>query len=40
MIDQPHFGSYSIPGRICLGIAIAGGALLVAAAITTIYFMQ
>jgi hypothetical protein len=22
MIHQPHFGSYSIPGRVCLGIGL------------------
>ncbi|MGB7222925.1 MAG: hypothetical protein WBD49_10545 [Bradyrhizobium sp.] len=28
MIDQPHFDSYSIQARICLGIGGFGGALL------------
>jgi hypothetical protein len=30
MIDQPHFDSYSIQARICLGIATLGAALLFA----------
>jgi hypothetical protein len=37
MIDQPYFNSYSLPARICLGVAIAGLMLLVAT--TSIYFM-
>jgi hypothetical protein len=40
MTDLPHFDSYSIPARICLGVAIFGGAVLVAMAITSIYVMQ
>jgi len=35
-----HFDLYSIPARICLGIAICGGALLAAVAVTGIYFME
>ncbi|MGY8668571.1 hypothetical protein Q3C01_40245 [Bradyrhizobium sp. UFLA05-109] len=31
MIERPHFDSYSVPARICLGIAIFSAALLVAA---------
>lgn len=30
MLDQPHFDSYSIPARVCLGIAIFGGSTLIA----------
>jgi hypothetical protein len=38
MIDQPHFDSYSIPARICLGIGGFGGALL-AIVLTIIYLL-
>jgi hypothetical protein len=33
MIERPHFDSYSVPARICLGIAIFSAALLVAATV-------
>ena len=39
MIEQPHFDSYSIQGRICFAIAVGGVAFLVAMAITGIYFV-
>jgi hypothetical protein len=29
VIDQPDLNSYSIPARICLGVAVFGAALLV-----------
>lgn len=35
----PHIDSYSVPARICLGIAIAGGGLLAAVAGVSWYFM-
>ena len=38
MIDQPHFDSYSIQARICLGIATFGALLF--AVMTSIYLMQ
>ena len=38
MIDQPHFNSYSIQARICLGIGGFGGALL-ATVLTIIYWL-
>jgi hypothetical protein len=40
--DRPDFDFdlYSIPARICLGIAVGGGALLAAVAVTGIYFME
>ena len=40
--DHPDFDFdlYSIPARICLGIAIAGSALLAAAAFTGTYFLK
>jgi hypothetical protein len=38
MIDQPHFDSYSIPARICLGIGGLGGAAL-ATVLTIIYLL-
>ncbi|WP_283841962.1 hypothetical protein [Bradyrhizobium jicamae] len=31
MIDQPHIDPYSTPARICLGVAILGAVLLIAA---------
>ncbi|MGY4171726.1 hypothetical protein ACVIHH_003744 [Bradyrhizobium sp. USDA 4518] len=34
MIDQPHFDPYSIPARVCLGIAIFGGSVLIAVMLT------
>jgi len=37
---EPHVDLYSIPARICLGISIAGGVLLVAVAVTSIYFLE
>ncbi|MBR0731093.1 hypothetical protein JQ636_40560 [Bradyrhizobium japonicum] len=40
MIGQPHFNSYSIQARICLGIAIFGAALLVAALLASTYLVQ
>jgi hypothetical protein len=40
MIDRLPVASYSIAARICLGIAVFGGALLVATAITSIYFVR
>jgi hypothetical protein len=33
MFERPHFDSYSVPARICLGIAIFSAALLVAATV-------
>jgi hypothetical protein len=40
MEDRPQTDLYSIPARLCLGISIAGGAFLVAVAITSIYFLE
>lgn len=40
MIREPRFDRYSIPARICFGIAMLGGAALLVVAITSIYFMQ
>lgn len=40
MIREPHFDTYSVPARICFGIAMLGGAALLAVAITSIYCMQ
>lgn len=40
MIREPQFDTYSIPARICFGIAMLGGSALLAVAITSIYFMQ
>lgn len=40
MTREPHFDTYSIPARICFAIAMLGGAMLLALAITSIYFMQ
>lgn len=40
MIREPHFDTYSIPARICFAIAVGGGALLLAVAVTSVYFMQ
>ncbi|WP_276575445.1 hypothetical protein [Bradyrhizobium monzae] len=39
MIRERHFDTYSIPARICFAIALGGGALLLAVAITSIYFL-
>lgn len=39
MIREPHFDTYSIPGRICFVIAMFGGALLIAVAVTSVYFI-
>ena len=35
MTEQPHIDLYSLTARICLGIAIFGGALAIA--ITSVY---
>lgn len=40
MIREPHFDTYSIPARICFAVAMSGGALLLAVAIASTYFMQ
>ncbi len=40
MIREPHFHTYSIPARVCFAIAMFGGALLVAIAMTSIYFLN
>ncbi|WP_407169801.1 hypothetical protein [Bradyrhizobium sp. ORS 111] len=40
MIEQPRFESYSIPARVCLAIAVAGGVVLVAMAIAGVYFIH
>jgi hypothetical protein len=40
LIKQPHFDLYSIPARVCFGIAMLGGAALVLLTITSIYFMH
>ncbi|WP_256469313.1 hypothetical protein [Bradyrhizobium sp. 141] len=40
MIREPHFDTYSIPARVCFAIAMAGGAFLIAVAITSVYFME
>jgi hypothetical protein len=40
VIKQPHFDSYSIPARICFGIAMFGGAALVLLTIASLYFMH
>lgn len=37
---EPHFDTYSIPARICFAVAMSGGALLLAVAIASTYFMQ
>lgn len=38
-MEQPHFDPYSVPARICLAVAVVGGAALIAVAIMSIYFM-
>jgi hypothetical protein len=38
MLEHPHFDSHSIQARICLAVAIIGGTMLVAVAITSVYF--
>jgi hypothetical protein len=40
MIDRLHVASYSIAARVCLAIAVFGGALLVATMISSTYFMR
>jgi hypothetical protein len=40
MVDNPHFDTYSIAARICLAIASLGGVLLIATAVTSLYFMH
>ncbi len=40
MIREPHFDSYSIPARVCFAIAVFGGALLIAVAVTSVYFIK
>jgi hypothetical protein len=39
MIDQPDINAYSLPARICLGIAIFGSPLLVAV-LASIYLIR
>jgi len=39
VIKQHHFDPYSVPARICLAVAVVGGAALIAVAIMSIYFM-
>ena len=39
MIKRPHFVSYSVPARICLGIAISGAAVFAVMSLIAIYFM-
>jgi hypothetical protein len=38
MIDHPHFDSYSIPARVCFGVAVGGGISLAVLAFMGIYF--
>lgn len=40
MIREPHFDTYSIPARVCFAIAAVGGAMLLAVAIASIYFLS
>jgi hypothetical protein len=40
MIEPPHFDSYSVPARICLGIAIFSAALLVATVLMNAFDMR
>lgn len=40
MIKHPRFDTYSIPARICLVVAVVGGSVLVAMAITSVYFLH
>lgn len=40
IIREPHFDTYSIPARVCFAIAMVGGALLIAVAVTSIYFIK
>lgn len=40
IIREPHFDTYSIPARVCFAIALVGGALLIALAVTSIYFIN
>ncbi|SCB55266.1 hypothetical protein GA0061098_103761 [Bradyrhizobium shewense] len=40
MLREPHFDTYSIPARVCFAIAMFGGALLIAVAVTSIYFLK
>ncbi|MGY8706641.1 hypothetical protein RAD16_12955 [Bradyrhizobium sp. 18BD] len=35
MIEHPHLDTYSIPARICLVIAVVGGAALIAMGVLT-----
>lgn len=39
MIEQPHLDSYSVPARVCLGIAVFGGTLLIAVMLATGFVM-
>ena len=39
MIEQPHLDAYSIPARVCLGIALFGGTLLIAVMLATALVM-
>lgn len=40
MVDRPYSDTYSIAARICLAVASLGGVLLVATAMTSLYFMH
>jgi len=40
IIREPHFDTYSIPARVCFAIAMVGGSLLIALAVTSIYFIN
>lgn len=40
IIREPHFDTYSILARVCFAIALVGGALLIAVAATSIYFIK
>ncbi|WP_283810389.1 hypothetical protein [Bradyrhizobium guangdongense] len=40
MIEQPDVDSYSIPARICLFVAVGGGAVLVALTVASLYFIR
>jgi len=39
-VSKDPYDVYSIPARICLAVAVGGGSVLVAIAITSVYFMH
>jgi len=38
--QETDIDSYSIPARVCLGIAVSGGIVLIIVAVTSLYFMH